>query len=204
MDVIKTQSRGARVGCHGIFNFSFRNSTGFTLLELIAALAILSVLFGLGIPSINSTVTSNRVAHQVNQLVGTLAYSRSEAIKRAERITLCQSQNNTNCDKSGDWTGGWMLFVDKNNNRVLDESEKLLHVNKTLTSSIQVSFNGSGGRDGYVVYKADGSAYPNGSFIICNPTYPSIAKALILKHNGRLRTSNKTSQGKEIKCSPVG
>lgn len=200
MDVIKSQSRGARVGCHGIFISVSQKYTGFTLLEILIILSIVSIVSGFGLPSINNVLTANKISQQVNQLVGTLAYSRSEAIKRQQRITLCQSIDNIKCDKSGDWSHGWILFIDTNRNRVVDEDEKLLHENKPM-SQLHINFNGSGGRDGYVVYKSDGSAFPNGSFIICHPGNKDAAKALIIKHNGRLRTSDKTSRGKTIECT---
>ena len=125
MDVTISQSCGARVGCHRIFNV-FRNSTGFSLLELMVVLTILSVLFGLGIPSLHKIIATNRASSQINSLVGSLALTRSEAIKRGKRITLCQSLDQIKCETSGNWAQGWLGFTDDNKNRQLDNNEKLL------------------------------------------------------------------------------
>jgi type IV fimbrial biogenesis protein FimT len=201
MDVSALQSRGAMVGCHGIFNFRLQKHSGFTLVELLTTVAILSVVLGLGIPSLQHFLATNRAASQTNQLVGTLALSRSEAIKRGQRITLCQTSSKQECESTGNWSRGWMLFIDENKNKTVDEDEQMLYSGDFLSGGTQVTFNGAFGIDGYVIYKADGSAFPNGSFTICLDKNPDYGKALILFRTGRLRLSNKTAQGKPIDCS---
>ena len=203
MDVSADMSRGAKAGCRWILNSIQRKSSGFTLLELLISIAILSILFSVGVPSLHGVITSNRLTSNINQIISLLSYSRTEAIKRGQRVTLCQTTDQLKCSKTGTWNTGWMLFVDQNNNKTVDNGDTLLSINRMVPKDVQVTFNGSGGRDGYVIYKPDGSAFPNGSFTICNPKYPNFSKSLIMQHNGRLRLSNKTSTGKAIKCTPA-
>jgi type IV fimbrial biogenesis protein FimT len=201
MDVINSQSRGARVGCHGIFHFSAGKGTGFTFLELLITLAVVSLVFSIGVPSLQQLLDSNRASTEINHLVGTLALSRSEAIKRNRRITVCQTADRVHCASSGDWSQGWIGFEDDNKNRQHDENETLLTVGQALAGNTQINFDGAFGIDGYLVYKADGSAFPNGTFTICIDHRPDYGKALILFRTGRLRLSDKTAQNTAISCS---
>ena len=57
-------------------------SSGFTLVELMITLAIAGILVAVGIPSFNSTISSNRLTSYANELVTALNLARSEAVKR--------------------------------------------------------------------------------------------------------------------------
>jgi type IV fimbrial biogenesis protein FimT len=201
MDVTAFISRGDMVCCHGIFNSGLRKHSGFTLLELINTVAIFSIVVGIGVPSFQHFMATNRASSQINNLVSMLAFTRSEAIKRGTQVTLCQSSNNQSCESSGDWSNGWMLFIDSNKNKSLDVNETLLYTGQALSSNNKITFNGGFGIDNYIVYKPDGSAFPNGSFKVCLDDYPSHSRTLILFRTGRVRLSKNNAQGKVINCS---
>jgi hypothetical protein len=48
-------------------------------------------------------------------------------------------------------------------------------------------------------YKPSGQAFPNGSFLICNPNI-GVGKALIMYRSGRLRLSKKQTNGSAVTC----
>jgi type IV fimbrial biogenesis protein FimT len=79
-----------------------RPSRGFTLIELMVTVAILALVLGIAIPSFQDFVRRNRMAAATNNLVSALALARSEAVRRAARVTIA----------SADWSGGWQVFVD--------------------------------------------------------------------------------------------
>ena len=114
MDVAAFISRGDMVRCHGIFNSGPKNHSGFTLLELINKVAILSIVVGVSVPAFQHFLATNRVSFQINNLVAVLALTPSEAVTHGTQITLCQSSCNQSCESSGDWSNGWMLFIDSN------------------------------------------------------------------------------------------
>lgn len=87
-----------------------KRAAGFTLLELMTTLIVISVLLTVAVPGFFDTIRTNRAAANANELVTALSIARSEAIRRGARITLCATTDGTACN--GNWTQRWMLFVD--------------------------------------------------------------------------------------------
>ncbi len=87
---------------------------GFTLIELMVAITVAGILLGIAVPAFNSFLQNDRDTGQVNSLVQSLSYARSEAVKRASPngITICPSANGAACD-AGPWTEGWIvIYID--------------------------------------------------------------------------------------------
>ncbi len=90
-----------------------RLQLGFTLLELMVAIAVFAVLIGLGVPSFSGIINANRITAQTNDLVSALNYARSEAVKRSEPVGVCSSTDGATCAASTDWSTGWIVFDDR-------------------------------------------------------------------------------------------
>jgi type IV fimbrial biogenesis protein FimT len=90
---------------------------GFTLLELMAAIAVLAVLLAIGVPSFTDMLRNNRVTTSTNNVVTAISMARSEALKRGMPVTLCSANDaGTACrgDAATDWSaGGYLLFTDR-------------------------------------------------------------------------------------------
>ena len=102
---------------------------GYTLIELMAILAVVSVLVTVGLPLMNVFFESNRMVSNTNDLVAGLHIARSEAIKQQTRVTLCQSADTASCSGSGQWEDGWIVFQDPNGNATVDGGERILRLN---------------------------------------------------------------------------
>ncbi|MFN3786316.1 MAG: GspH/FimT family pseudopilin [Thiothrix sp.] len=97
--------------------------TGVTLVELTVTLAVVAVLAAFAAPSIKAILESNRLTALNNQLVSSLNYARSEAVKRNYPVTMCvRNSAGTGCATSGGFENGWIIFVDCNGNNVVNTS----------------------------------------------------------------------------------
>ena len=202
MDVTSFTSRGRHRVCRGkSLPYGFRYSAGFTLLELLSSLTIVLIIFGVGIPVLKATVSSNRLATGINALAGSLAYTRSEAIRRNQHVVICKSRNGIDCTREGDWRDGWLVYVDSNRNRALDETETTLGSHR-LNEKIEVDYRAFGSRH-YLVYRPSGTTRTNGTFTFCDPAYPEAARALIITKTGRARLSDVSADGSGLDCGEI-
>jgi len=78
-----------------------RYTRGFTLIELIITILVVSILMTIAIPSFQNTIQQNRFSTQSNELIGALNLARSEAIRRGESVTVTPN--------GGSWTNGWVV-----------------------------------------------------------------------------------------------
>ncbi|AQV94107.1 prepilin-type N-terminal cleavage/methylation domain-containing protein [Cupriavidus necator] len=86
---------------------------GFTLIELMAAVAIAGILAALAAPSFSSLIASQRAKAVASELFGSLSRTRSEAIMRNTAVTLSP--------KAGSWQSGWQILDPSNAANVLDD-----------------------------------------------------------------------------------
>ncbi len=88
---------------------------GFTLIELIVTVVVLGVALAVAVPSFANLVRNQRLTGTANDLAGTLARARSEAVATGAPTRVCPSTNptaNNPCTGGNDYTNGWILAVD--------------------------------------------------------------------------------------------
>jgi type IV fimbrial biogenesis protein FimT len=88
----------------------------FTMIELLIVITIGAILMAIAIPSYRYVTTSNRVAGEINGLLGDVQFARYEAIKEGLNVTICPTQtaSDTTCYASSTWTGGWIVLSNAN------------------------------------------------------------------------------------------
>lgn len=176
-----------------------RVQLGFTLIELLVTISIGLILLTVAAPSFQSFIAQNRVEGASNQLLASLAYARSEAIKRGSRITLCKSSNASTCGGSG-WEEGWIVFLDSNNNGTRQTSgvtpaETLLRVIQAQPNGVTV--RGNNNFTNYVSYLIGGASNTIGTFAMCNADTLAGSRAIIINSTGRPRVG-RDSDGNNI------
>lgn len=86
-----------------------KQAGGFTLIELMVAIAILAILLGIAVPSFSDATLGSKLSSYANNFVASVNLARSEAIKRNTTVTLCASGDGSSCATSGGWEQGWIV-----------------------------------------------------------------------------------------------
>ena len=65
----------------GAGGINFARAAGFTMVEMLMTMAIATILLTIAVPSFRYVTNSNRIAGELNGLLGDLQFARAEAIK---------------------------------------------------------------------------------------------------------------------------
>jgi type IV fimbrial biogenesis protein FimT len=160
---------------------------GFTIIELMMTIFILSIVIAIGIPAFSVTTMNNRISSQTNNLLSTLNFARSEAVKLGSNITVCGSNNLTTCNTSS-WEQGWIVFRDTNANATVDAGETILRVQEALDGGTTLRTSGFSS-NANVQFDTKGSLGAVGTFIICDSRGALEAKAIVLNISGQARAA---------------
>lgn len=119
---------------------------GFTAIELMVVVSIVAILAALAAPSFTPLIERWRVRESSEQIQSTLAFARSEAIKRGGRVAIQKIPNNTNgCSTATgarDWDCGWIVCHDADGNGDCNAAEAVL---QRVDTSAKVHVNRTGG-----------------------------------------------------------
>lgn len=109
---------------------------GFTTIELMVVMAIMSVLMALAAPSFTPLIEGWRVRQAAEQLQSTLYYARSEAIKRGGQVIVQKLPDGTNgcatASVNTAWSCGWRVCHNKNKDDICD-----ITTNSTTNEELQ-------------------------------------------------------------------
>jgi type IV fimbrial biogenesis protein FimT len=89
-------------------NAQRQRARGFTIVEVMVALAIAGILIGLALPAFNGFVAQRRLTAQVNDFLVAVQYARSEAGKRGETVSM---QAVDAGDDTNEWGAGYCVVV---------------------------------------------------------------------------------------------
>jgi len=115
---------------------SHKRSTGFTLTEVLAVVAILGLLATIGLPSMRDLIASSRLRGVASDLYGSLIFARSEAIKRNGSVDIIPTV-------ASNWGAGWTV-------RITGTTQNL-SVREPVTTDVTLAGPGSSIR-----YRGDG------------------------------------------------
>lgn len=167
---------------------------GFTLIELLVAMAVLVILLVVAVPNFGDFLSSARVDSVKNKLISAIGYARSEAITRGSPVAICRKQASPNDICAGtsmaagnaDWSDGWLVFLDEDNDQTLDANE-LLRIYADIDTQSGISFT----RGDVMVYTGLGLLNTGSTgdevFIITDSVDSSVGASLSVRLTGRVR-----------------
>ncbi|MFT7373587.1 MAG: type IV fimbrial biogenesis protein FimT [Oleiphilaceae bacterium] len=172
----------------------YRKKLGFTLLELLVTLVVLSVVVAVAIPSFQSTIEKNSISASISEFAATLRLARTEAVKRGRLVVVCPSADQASC--SGTWQNGWLVFEDTNANGSYSAvADDLIRVHEALVADNILQWSDAGSATWaddvttFIQYNGRGLiTTSNGTFKVCSRSRNNKwARALVVGLVGSLR-----------------
>ncbi len=180
--------------------------SGFTLIELMVALAVVAVLISVGLPKMSIFFKGNRMVVNANDLLAGLHIARSEAIKRNTRVSICKSTNAgdatpTCATGTEGWDVGWFVFVEGGDvgTYTVATDGAILRINTGAEGSNVTITASDAGVDKYVSFTSRGvpknGSSQSGVYRVCddrglkNAAGGVVARGVLLNASGRVRVT---------------
>ncbi|GAA4365012.1 GspH/FimT family protein [Kangiella marina] len=108
-----------------------RKVKAFTIIELMTTVAIVAVMAAIATPSLRNMILNNRLAAFSNDMISSVSAARNEAISTRQSVAVEPN--------GGDWSDGWLVFVDSNANGSYDNGEEKLKSVDAYPESLSVN-----------------------------------------------------------------
>ncbi|MGB0834725.1 MAG: GspH/FimT family pseudopilin [Psychrobium sp.] len=167
-----------------------RLSSGFTIVELMIAMAIVIIVLHLGASSLKEMTLRNHMTTHVNEFVAVQRMARQYALYNKTDVIMCASTDGQKCMAKKYWHEGVLVFVDNNGDRKRDPDDKVIKFFQARAKNLQVTWRAYQNKR-YLQFTANGwTNYQNGTFRFCFANEPQqYNRALIVSQIGRARLS---------------
>lgn len=173
---------------------------GFTLLELIIIVGILGITMAFAAPGLSTMISNNRISSDASDFVAALQLAKAEAAARINPVTICKKNaSSTACNAGGDWSQGWIVFSDINDNGAVDAGagETVLLTHDALNA--RITFGGTAGVANLITYRPSGTTSVNSTevLIICDDRGfdANASKGILVTITGRGNVMKATDTG---------
>ena len=93
---------------------TYRARLGFTLIEILVTIALVSILMSLAVPSMNAVRINSAVSETASDLSLAIQQAQLQALKVNRQVVVAPNS-------SSDWTSGWKVFIRQDSNSVYDD-----------------------------------------------------------------------------------
>jgi type IV fimbrial biogenesis protein FimT len=180
---------------------------GFTLIETLVTLAVLSILLGSMFPSLSGMVARSRATASINWIVTAVNFTRHAAVVHRVTMTLCAPKSETKC--GGAWHDGLIVFSDRNKNARIDGRDKVIAHIPSQVKQGTIKWRAFGNRQYLQMTQMGYTNFQNGNFVYCPGNLDlKFARQLVINVQGRARvvhTKNEAGypvdrKGKVLRC----
>jgi type IV fimbrial biogenesis protein FimT len=173
---------------------------GFTLMELLVGTGIAVVLGLVASSAIGGGLEAARSGGVRSDLLASLAAAATRAGVTGMHAVVCPSRDGASCTGDVDWTPGWIVFLDADQDGDADPGERRLERVPPLPG--RVHLRSTAGRSRVVFQGNGGNAGSNLTFTLCDGRGPAKARALVLANTGRLRDAPASAAAAAQTCPP--
>ena len=192
--------------------FSASKKQGFTLIELMVAIAVVAILSAIALPSMNIFLVKMRVDNEISEMQRLLLTARNMAINTGKNTTVCPLNSSGNC--TANWQDEISVFTNDvntlTNSNAFAAPDELIKIKETIKSGDKLQFVSGGTEIASVIYAPSGRIITaQGSFSYCPKDQDDESRGIDVSISGRSYTSSDTdNDGKdedrnsnEIACS---
>lgn len=159
---------------------------GFTLIELMLALAVAAVLMSVALPSMRDLQQRQRIVAAANELVAHINLARQHAVLKREVAVMCPSLDGSTCTGGNRWENGWIVFRDPDRNGAPDGPGDVLRVG----SGMENLLIDSAGRTRVRYIPTGAASGTNLTIKLCDTLMPDLARAVVVSNPGRPRVGD--------------
>lgn len=141
-----------------------KNIKGLSLIELLSALGIASIILGVGLPGAKSLVAKSRSESATANVIRAIQMAREYAVSNNYPVLICGSDSGEKCSKR--WSRHLIVFIDKNRDNDLSHGDKIVFSQQVLSKQGYMKSRIATGRN-YTAFNYLGNAKFVGSFIYC-------------------------------------
>jgi type IV fimbrial biogenesis protein FimT len=163
---------------------------GFTVIELLAVLALAAIIATLALPAFSALADRWRVRHAIAELQSVMRFANAAAIRTRSRVIIaakpasCRLLKNTQ-----NWSCGLTVFQDIDHNNVQGPDEPVL---RDIPEFYALTVMHAGGNNAFLAYGPHGAPIANPShfevYPSSNPDSPA-TQTICLSFGGRMRVN---------------
>ncbi len=170
-----------------------QRQAGFSLIELLAVMAIALILLAAGAPDLREFIRTQQLKAATADLFGAIGLARAQALARGEVVTVLPKGAG-----GMDWRQGWTVFLDRDGDRQPGAGDTILAEHGPLAQGVAAAFSFTTPAPPFYI------AY-NGAGRSCRDSNPAAARygTLSLFHGGGIRRIKINMLGRARSCDPA-
>lgn len=170
-----------------------RDSRGFTLTEILVAVAVLAIAALAATPGLGEYLRDSRRTATLNLLAHAVHTSRATAAALGVRATLCGTLDGQSCSRSNDW-GDAVLVIPDAGGAVAASPVRVLRLDAGRARQTVRSNRSAIEVDPLSPYATTATV------TVCDERGARAARALIVSRTGRPRISDRDASGRLLAC----